>query len=85
MFKHLSKCISKIDEFGEMTISPSMYPNFIEPFIPFRSTISNHIDDCIIQSDGSLNIHLIDFISFFDDYDSVERALLNHFNIDEDE
>ena len=68
-----------------MTISPSMYPKFIAPFVPFRNTISCYISDCIIQTDGSLNIDLIEFISFIDDYDSVERALLNHFNIDEDE
>jgi hypothetical protein len=35
--------------------------------------------------DGSLEIGLIEFISFFDDYDSVEKALFNHFNVDEDE
>lgn len=85
MFKHLSKCISKIDKFGEMTILPSMYPKFIAPFVPFRNTISNFISDCIIQTDGSLHIGLIEFISFFDDYDSVEKALFNHFDIDEDE
>ena len=85
IFQHIRKCISKIDEFGEMTISPSMYPKFIAPFVPFRNTISYFISDCIIQTDGSLNIRLIEFISFIDDYDSVERALLNHFNIDEDE
>lgn len=88
-YKHLRKCISKIDEFGEMTISPSMYPNFIAPFVPFRSTIFgctfDCVPDCIIQTDGSLCVGLIDFISFFDDYDSVEKALFNHFNIDEDE
>lgn len=84
-YKHLRKCISKIDKFGEMTISPSMYPNFIAPFVPFRSTISDCIYDCIIQTDGSLCIGLIEFISFFDDYDSVEKALFNHFNVDEDE
>ena len=74
-YKHLRKCISKIDEFGEMTISPSMYPNFIAPFVPFRSTIFgctfDCVPDCIIQTDGSLCVGLIDFISFFDDYDSV--------------
>lgn len=84
-YKHLRKCISKIDECGTMTISPSMYPKFIAPFVPFRSTLWDYISDCIIQTDGSLEIGLIDFISFFDDYDSVEKALFNHFNIDEDE
>lgn len=85
IFQHIRKCISKIDKFGDMTISPSMYPNFIAPFIPYRNTLSDHIYDCIIQADGSLNIGLIEFISFFDDYDSVERALFNHFDINEDE
>lgn len=68
-----------------MTILPSMYPKFIAPFVPYRNVISNYIYDCIIQTDGSLNIRLIEFISFFDDYDSVERALFNHFDVDEDE
>ena len=85
MFKHLSKCISKIDKFWEMTILPSMYPKFIAPFVPYRNVISNCIYDCSIQTDGSLNIMLIEFVSFFDDYDSVERALFNHFDVDEDE
>lgn len=89
MFQHLRKCISNIDELGEMTISPFMYPNFIEPFVPFRSTFFgctfDCIPDCVIQTDGSLRIGLIDFISFFDDYDSVKKALFNHFGVDEDE
>lgn len=84
-YKHLRKCISKIDGFGNMTISPSMYPKFIAPFVPFRNTLTDFISDCIIQTDGSLELDLIEFISFFDDYDSVEKALFNHFNIDEDE
>lgn len=84
-YKHLRKCISKIDRFGNMTISPSMYPKFIAPFVPFRNTLTDFISDCIIQTDGSLELDLIEFISFFDDYDSVEKALFNHFNIDEDE
>lgn len=84
-YKHLRKCISKIDEFGNMTISPSMYPKFIAPFVPFRNTLTDYISDCIIQTDGSLELDLIEFISFFDDYDLVEKALFNHFNVDEDE
>lgn len=85
IFQHIRKCISNIDEFGEMTISPSMYPKFIAPFVPFRNTISCYISDCIIQTDGSLNIDLIEFISFIDDYDAVEKALLNYFKVDDDE
>ena len=85
IFQHIRECISKIDGFGTMTISPSMYPKFIAPFVPFRNTLTDYISDCIIETDGSLELDLIEFISFFDDYDLVKKALLNHFNVDEDE
>lgn len=38
-----------------------------------------------MKSEWYLMIESGENISFFDDYDSVEKALFNHFNIDEDE
>ena len=83
IFQHIRKCISKIDGFGRMTITPSMYPRFINPLL---GGIRRHYTvDCFIKENGDLVIDLIEFISVMDDYDAVEKALLNYFKVDDNE
>lgn len=79
LVEHFKKYVKSMDDFYVL-IRLDRFEMFIKRFLPVGNQDS-YWTDFGIRNNGDIEMRLVDFVSFADQYADVEEALFDYFNV----